>query len=92
MNFQAGAFREGRYLSNEECGGVAGAFWSLRLACREPGGECGVLDAALRCKDGRTERTGFKGGKNLLFVVPGVAGAASAVGFDDIGRSGLGDG
>jgi hypothetical protein len=28
----------------------------------------------------------------LLYVLLGVAGAASAVGFDDIGRSGLGDG
>ena len=33
-----------------------------------------------------------KDASNLLFVLAGVARAASAVGFDDVGRSGFGDG
>lgn len=55
VDFKAGAIRGIGHLRNEECGRAPGASWRLRLACRDPGGECGILDAALRGEDGRTE-------------------------------------
>jgi hypothetical protein len=54
-DFQCGAIQVIGHLSKEECGRTTGALGRQRLACRDPGGECGILDAALRCEHGRTE-------------------------------------